>query len=364
MARQNRGLAAFAVKTLLFCFFAALLSTPAFANASVFVNTGVASCGAYGFCTASSLFGMLVGPSDAVNITGTTTILNDVAMSSGAKLTTTGTVNIGNATTTSILDFADNLTGTPAVPCTGSGCFAPNGSSLSTGTKVWGGTQAAATTVGTAYNQFTDLSAYWNTHTGVTSLGAPTMSGNWNIGTSAGVRLYTANTNLSQSADLVIGCGTNLASACDPTDLIVIVVPSSFTVNLTRSVSFAAASGLTDDQLLFLINATGSSAGAGAALQIGPGAKNTARTVHGDFFLPSGNFTVGSTNSGSTVNFYGRVFADAGAIADTFNQGVTVNDEPGVPEPSTWAAMISGLGALIYAARRRRNKQKKTEPAS
>jgi len=332
----------YAVGALTLCALTASAPTSASANASVFVNTGAASC-PYGICKSASTFGLLIGPSDALSIAGTTTVLNDIGLKSGATLTTTNTVNVGNASNSDIVDFADTGFTNSAVPCTGAACTHPTGSSFSTGTKIWGGTQSNASLVNTAYTQFTDLVTYWNGRGG--SLGAPTMSGTWDIGTSPGVHLYTATGNLTMSSDLTIGCGTGLTSACDPTDLIVIIVPSADTVSISRGINFATASKLTDDQLLFLVNSNSST-----ALTIGA---NATRTVHGDFFAPNGAFTLGDSGGNSTTDFYGRIFANATTGVDTVNHSVTVEPEGEVPEPATWAIMLGGFAGLLYLRHRK-----------
>src|SRR4051812_37789462 len=81
-------------------------SVPGFANASIFVNSNIASCPS-GYCQAASTFGLLVGLNDTLSITGTTSILNDIALKSGATITTSGTDQIGSSTNPAVVDFAD-----------------------------------------------------------------------------------------------------------------------------------------------------------------------------------------------------------------------------------------------------------------
>jgi hypothetical protein len=329
---------------LLFCF---AFPARVFANASVFVNPNVSSC-LYTFCTDASAFGVLVGPSDILQFKGDH-ILNDVALGSGATLTTSGTNNIGDATHADVVDFSANFTAS-AVPCSGNTqCTHPSGSDL-TGTTVYGGTKPNATAVSSAYTQFLDIAAYWNAQT-TTSLPAQALSGSWNIqNTGTGVHVYNAASGYNPTGNVTIGCGTagnatSVTQACNANDLIVIIVPTGQTANIIHNITFAAASGLTDDQVLFLINGTASN-----ALQINA-TGNSTFTVHGDFFVDKGGgYTIGGTNPNNNTTIDGRVFAGGGTGFPTlvWNHNVTLADEGPVPEPGTWALMLGGLGAMLW----------------
>ncbi|PWT86728.1 MAG: hypothetical protein C5B56_11985 [Proteobacteria bacterium] len=337
---------------LLLCSFA--FPPRAFANASVFVNNNVGSC-AYGFCGAASVFGVLVGPKDTLQFNGGT-FLNDVGLSSGATVTTTGTDNFGNATHADVIDFSASFTPS-GVPCTGSGCTAPTGNTFSSGTKVWGGTKPDTTLVSNAYTQFLDIAAYWNSQT-ASALPTQALSGNWNIqSSSTGVHVYNAASGYTPTNNVTIGCGatgnntaTNLA--CSPNDLIVIIVPDGQTANIIHNITFATNSGLTDDQLLFVINSTASN-----ALAINS-TGNGSFTIHGDFFVDKGGgYTIGGTNGANTTTIDGRVFAGGGTGFPTlvWNHNMNLSDEETVPEPGTWALMIGGLGGLLWWQQRRKS---------
>jgi hypothetical protein len=318
------------------------------ANASVFVNSSVTSC-PYGFCQAASIFGVLAGPSDALTLAGDT-ILNDVGLSAGATITTTGTNNIGASGNNAILDFSDSFTNS-AVPCTGNtACTHPAGSTFSSATKVWGGTKFNSTLVSQAYTQFLDIAAYWDAQS-TAALPSAALTGNWNIEkSSTGVHVYNASSGYTPTGNVIIGCGgagTNtVTAACNSTDLVVIIVPNGQVASILKSITFNANSGLTDDQLLVVINSTSSS-----ALSLNGSGSATNVTIRGDFFVANGGgYTVGNTKV-TTID--GRIFAGGDAMADTliWNSGVTMSDESAVPEPGTWLMMIAGLGLLIWFGR-------------
>jgi hypothetical protein len=327
-----------------------------FANASVFINSSVGSCGVPGFCGAASVFGVLVGPSDTLQFKGDN-ILNDVGLKAGATIATTGTNNFGDATHADVIDFSATMTNS-AVPCTGNtACTHPTGSSFSTATTVWGGTQSNTTLVSSAYTQFIDISNYWNSQA-TTALPSQALSGSWNIqNTGSGVHVFNAASGYNPSADVTIGCGasgnaTDVSKACTSTDLIVIIVPNGQTASILHNISFATGSGLTDDQVLFLINSTSSN-----ALQINA-SSNGSFTIHGDFFVDKGGgYTIGGTNTNNHTTIDGRIFAGGGTAFPTlvWNHNVTLSDEPTVaPEPGTWAFLAGGLAAGIWLDRRRR----------
>jgi len=342
------------VGALLFLLFLFVCPQRILANASVFVNTGVPSCGVSGYCTAASMFGVLAGPSDTLQFKGGT-FLNDIGLGTGATITTTGTDNIGDASHGDVIDFSSTFT--PSVtPCAGNtNCTHPTGTTFSSGTKVWGGTKLNPTLVSNAYTQFLDVSAYWNSQV-TSALPSQSLSGNWNIqNTGTGTHVYNASAGFNPSADVTIGCGaagnaTAVNLACNKSDLIVIIVPNTQVASILHNINFAAGSGLTDDQVLFLVNSTASN-----ALAINASG-NANITVHGDFFVDNGGgYTIGSgASSLSTID--GRVFAGGGTGFPTlvWNHSIALSDEETVPEPATWALMAGGLAAGIWLHRRRR----------
>jgi hypothetical protein len=339
------------------CFlFALAIPNRALANTSLFLNTNVSSCGVKGLCTASSMFGLLAGPGDTLILNGNT-ILNDVAMGNNATFNgSVGTNNIGNATHPDVIDFSNSMTNS-SVPCTGSACTGPAGHATfqnangSTKTEVFGGTKYNPDVVTAAYQQFQDLSAYW-TSAARNPVALPVtgsnnaVKGNWNIEkTGTGVHVYDTST-YSPTQNVVIGCGTsgsnNVNLACNPNDMIVIVVGSSSSI--LHNITFAANSGLTDDQIVFIVEGTGT------ALTIGNNF-----TVQGDFLVDNG----GAYTVGTNTKIDGRIFAGvtgkgSGSQSLTWGVGAQLSDEPVMtPEPATLAMMAGGLGALIWWRRRR-----------
>jgi hypothetical protein len=140
--------------------------------------------------------------------------------------------------------------------------------------------------------------------------------------------------------------------ACSSTDLIVIIVPNGQTASLLHNINFAPGSGLSDDQLLFVINSTSSS-----ALLIN-NTGNSTETVHGDYFVDNGGgYTIGGSNGKNNTIIDGRVFAGGATTATNlvWNHNITLSSEPlPSPEPGTWALMIGGLFAMIWFHRQRR----------
>jgi len=334
--------------------FAFALPRPALANASIFINSSVCPSS---YCKAASIFGVLAGPSDALKFSNSDNIFNDVGLSAGATLTTAGTVNIGDATHADVVDFSSSLTnGNSSVPCqgpsnTGTGCHV---STFTGNTKVWGGTQSNPTLVNDAYTQFTNIATYWQNQSGnATDLTTNNPSGNWNIQST----LHSNNTYIFNAkfgftpGSLVIGCGaqgnaTDVTGACKD-DLIVIIVPTGQTASILNSITFAPNSGLSDDQLLFLIESN-----SGTALSLNGSGSGNRIDIHGDFFVAGGGgYTVGN---GKTTTIDGRVFAGGDTTQDTltWNAGVTLDDEGEVPEPETWALMAGGLLGIVWIHRR------------
>ena len=357
MARQHARFASiqWGVPAFVLLFLVLPQHASAISTASVFVNS---SACLYTTCFSASQFGVLVGGGDALRFNGDT-ILNDIGLSTGATITTSGTNTIGSSSVGAIVDFSDNMTNS-AAPCTGNtACTHPAGSTFSSGTTIYGGTRYDPTQVSEAYTQFTSISSYWhNQAASAPALPTQAFSGNWNIENSGtGIHVFKTTAGYSPSGGVVIGCGaagnaTAVNIACNPNDLLIIDVPAAQAVSILKSITFATASGLTDDQVLFLIEGTGAN-----VLSInGSGAANNI-VVHGDFFLwdtngNAGGYTIGN---GKTTTLDGRVFAALTSSPLTWNAGDTEANEPYLgPEPGTWALMGGGLAVGWWFWRRRR----------
>lgn len=76
-----------------------------------------------------------------------------------------------------------------------------------------------------------------------------------------------------------------------------------------------------------------------------------------DTFLPQGNYflRVGACCRDSAGQFEGTQFTGAYRLNVSVANAVTVDGA--VPEPSTWAMMLVGFGAIGFAMRRKRNAQ-------
>ena len=220
----------------------------------------------------------------------------------------------------------------------------PNGNSSSFNssgtTEVWGGTHkndVPSVDVATAYTQFTAMYNYW---TGaVTSGTAPTTT---NLGqlTSGATNVFYLNGNWALGA-VTFSC----SGVCSSATQVVVVVNGTFTSNANISLG---TSGLTDDQVLYVIkNATNS------ALTL---SSTTTATIQGDF-LVNGGYTIGTSSRTATLD--GRVFAGlaAGSQNLVWNGASNLDNEPDAPEPATWGLMIGGLGGCLWLHRRRRKKQ-------
>ncbi len=324
----------------------------AHANASVFINTGISDC-QYGFCRSASMFDLLVGKSSSLTLNGDT-INGAIGLGTGGTITTSGTDTIQGP-----VDFSDSFTPTSG-SCSGpTGCSAPSGSSFGTGTTVTGGTAYNPTLVSNAYKQFTDIDTYWKTLGATVTGTSPPTTGNWNIegATTSVAHTYVYSlTSYTASGNVTIGCGSTLNTACNSSDLIVILVSGAINIS-GHNFTFAAASGLTDDQLLFIDESSSSTA---LTLNSGNGVNNN-RTIRGDFFLDNGGgYTIGQ--SGKNITIDGRVFASNNSQPLTWNAGDTEAAEPTVPEPGTWALMIGGIAALAYFRRRAAAQKDSTLP--
>jgi len=329
--------------------FALFLSLAAFpraahANASVFINSSVTAC-PYGYCKDASMFDLLVGSGDSLKLSGDT-IHDGIGLRSGATITTTGTNTIQGP-----VDFSDTFANS-TVPCTGAACTHPTGSSFSATTTVSNGTVYNPSLVSSAYNEFVGIDSYWRNQTTYTPTALPTQAtnGSWNIEkTGTGTHVYDA-TSFTAGGNVTIGCGAsggnNTNLACNANDLIIIIITGA--VNITNyNFVFASNSGLTDDQILFIIESSSTTA---LRLNSGGSAGNN-KTIRGDFFLDNGGgYTIGQ--AGNTTTIDGRVFDTSGTATLTWNANASEAAEPEVPEPATLGMSIGGMAALIYLRRR------------
>lgn len=324
------------------------LRVPAHASASLFWNTG-SVCTTFSTCVNAGSFGSLVGLRNAVGYqtetvnyaeTGTsstsgTDINGELGVGAGSKIV----FNTGSQSRTwdGPIDFADSMTGV-AGPCTGTtGCGVPSGNTLTRSTKnitVTGGTAYNPTKVQAAMTEMRDISAYWAAQAGaaVTSFG----SGR-NSFSGSGTNVYDIASN-----SLINTTGA-ISITGDETSLFIFNIRSSSSnstipVQLKHNITLT---GLRPDQVFF--NILGMSTGSATyQMSISGGSQS------GIFYVAADNYNVNTI-----VN--GRLFGGMG----TSNWGANFvlnspSDIPGrIPEPSTYVLLSAGLGALVWAKKRR-----------
>jgi hypothetical protein len=325
------------------------------ASTTLFNNTGTV-CTVTSPCWQAGNFGVLIGlPSAVANMALTGNSSTDIniegAVGVGAGSRITGGNNPSTASQWDIIDFADPLTTTtngPLCPNSGSRCQVSSPSAgandirkinLETNTTV-----QLASFVTAAIADTQAMSNYWagvgaGSYSGaVTNTSFTTTTTTLGVAANglANVSVYNAAANLTS--------GKILAITGDVHDLVILNFLGSRTASFTAGITLTG--GITSDQVL--INYRGTSASNG--LSFNGSTYNSTVIVGG-----TGNYRViGNT----TIN--GRVLGGSGTLTWGNNgNDVTINAPPdinpaGVPEPSTWILIGTGVAGLIYRGKRRR----------
>lgn len=184
----------------------------------------------------------------------------------------------------------------------------------------------------------------------------------------AGETLATAQV-VAGSVTRITGTLQNLGSIDLPIDdidlyRITIVNPALFGVTIEADlIRPGAPAGEWDDTMLFLFNAAGVQVGFNDD-PVGPGVDpiflpgQFAGLAPGDYFLGFDMFPTHSVLTGGVLTGWDRsvtVFSEGTyALNLTGTVGGRAIPEGGVPEPSSWALMILGFGAVGATIRRRR----------
>jgi len=330
----------FALLSTLFCSFSAA------ANTTIFTSAG-STCTAALPCYELSAFGLLTGQNDTLTLSGST-IKDYVGVVSGGKLTVSGTntLSAGN-----IVDFADTVTRNSS--CTSAnlcGAGTLNGNTVSAIpvsadspdikvspiSKVWSQEQGIYNWLNTTVSGYTS-----NTFTSSTTLFNAEAANAHTETDGTKISVYKDTGAWTDSGNVVIGCGASGTSVCAhaATDLVVVLLTSTSTSALAgRNITINANSGLTSDQVVFLVNGTLTDTG------------NNATTLLAGvyFFGPNAVVTLGGGTK-QTVSLNGRLFGGQESLTST-----TQTDEGVVPEPGTWAMLIGGFGLMFGLHYRRR----------
>lgn len=325
-----------------------LCAVAAEASTTLFNNTGTV-CTVTSPCWQAGTFGVLVGlPSAVGNMTlagNSSTDINingAVGVSAGSRIS--GGNNISTASHWDIIDFADALATTtngPLCPDSAHRCSVPTAATNDI-RKVILDTNTTVTLGNFVTEAVSDIKAMSNYYAGVTGnnktfvAGANTLNGT-NAG-GAGVKVFNASNN--------IAAGMSLTIQGDANDLVILNIGASQTATFNSGITLSG--GITSDQVL--INYLGT-ANNGLTLDGG--------TYGATFIAAAGNYRViGNT----TIN--GRVLGGTGSLTWGNNSNdIRVNspadvDDAGLPEPSTWVLMTTGVGALLYFGRRRQRAQR------
>jgi hypothetical protein len=324
--------------------FFALLATfaasfPAAANTTIFTSAG-STCTATLPCWELSNFGLLTGQNDTLTLSGST-IQDSVGVVSGGKLTVTGTNTLSGG---NIVDFADTVTRNSS--CTSAnlcGAGTLNGSlvaaipvsadspdiKVSPLSKVWAQEQGIYNWLNTTVSGYTT-----NTFTNATTLFNAEAANAHTETDGTKISVYKDTTAWTDGGNVVIGCGAGGTSVCAhaATDIVVVLLTSTSASNLAgHNITINANSGLTSDQVVFMVNGT-----------LTDNANNATTLLAGVYFFgPNAVVTLG-TGSKQKVTLDGRLFGGQESLTAT-----TQGDQGTTPEPGTWAMLIGGLGLMF-----------------
>lgn len=342
-------------------------SAPAQGSASLFHNTGDV-CTVASFCKAAGDFGMLVGIRNASDQWVGNTV-NFQASSSTAGADVNGEVGVGSngsklvfgassasPTWDGPVDFADALSGSSGYcgPSGATACSVASGTSLINGARnirVTGGTAYEPEHIETAMEQMRDISAYWAGQSGTTignnGSGVSNFGRTNGPGTSAfsgtGTQVYTVNGTINTSRDITL--------TGDATSLFIFNLLSSTSSGTTAAIRLnhnITLDGISPDQVFFNI------------LNASSGTTHVVTTVSGKML--SGVFYVAADSYSLNSTIEGRVMGGQGTSA--LGTSFVLNAPPdATPEPSTYLLMATGLGAFLYARKRRGGGNGSSTPA-
>ncbi len=297
-----------------------------------------------------------------LNGAGTINGTADISGTASGSLTFNNAVTVRAGATASAAAFNDNITDNGTIT---SGLTVQRGKTLSGSGSVIGTTTV---TSGTVNGSGLTL--------GVTTLnGLSTLSG-YNIASSvavtAGTTALTGTTKTTSALTVAVGATLSANGTIDGSALISGVIKGTSTVTgdltldasstLAPAVSGATA-GLTYDQIkvggnvslngtLDLTSLSGLTLGATIVLIDNTGSGTT--TGYFSTILTSGSTYTLSSNNDTTFTVAGTEYLlsyQASSEGDGHNNDVTLTV---VPEPSTWAMIVGGVGMLGFAQRLRR----------
>lgn len=325
------------------------------ANTTLFNTTGTV-CTVTSPCYQAGSFGVLIGLPSAVatmTLSGNSSTVIDIsgAVGVGAGSRITGGNGISTASNWDIVDFADPLatqTNGPLCPNGSARCSIPTAAAnnLKNVSLDSNSTRHLSSYISAAMQDVYDMSNYWaGIGPGAYSGTVINQSFSGSGTTTLGVAANSAGNITVYNATSSLGTGRLLTIQGDENDLVIINFGTSRTASFNNANAIQLTGGITSDNVLFNF----SSANTGAnALQI------TGGTVKGTFIVAGTNYRVAGN---TTVD--GRILGGSGSLTwgnnsnpVTFNSPADV-DAAGLPEPSTWILMGTGMAGLIYFGRRR-----------